>query len=566
MPAVSRPLVALRLAALAAASLAALPAAHAAGFSAPPVPPVGTRTVATADLLVNRPATTPCTVPLFGGVDFIGFSPVPYAFTPPAGCPGPWRRVVLSADFDVTAGRQFDRTAVIDLAGTNLYFGTTMEPGAATARAWHVERDVTEFSALFGAAQSGEAILYNVVNDTYTGHLHGSASLVFYPASPAAPAPRTATTVTALAPGLTALSPSNPTLSKTVTLARNTDRLVLSLVAQSQNNDEFWYTCVPDADADVLYSCPGTAFREVEVAVDGTPAGVAPVTPWIYTGGIDPALWAPTPGAQTLDFTPSQVDLTPFAGLMDDGQPHTVSVSVFNAQDNFSVTGTLLAFTDPTATVLSGAVTTNTLAAAPTVNVDDSRLVTHGAHTHGKVTVTSSRDFVIEGTLNTPRGPVTTTVSQKMQFRNAQTFDITDLVYDQDITQHTHVRETITTAGPDGTATRTTATHYPLTVGYHQTQSGNDLAIETTISQSLQTDTKSVDGHGHHRSRHYANTVAPHVVRTIDLTTNASTISDQHSSQRLVVNDTDVGCYDRTINVADSAVTSVVDGCTAAKR
>ena len=55
-------------------------------------------------------------------------------------------------------------------------------------------------------------------------------------------------------------------------------------------------------------------FREAEVSIDGTPAGVAPVYPWIFTGGIDPFLWQPIPGVHTLNFEPYRVDLTPFAG------------------------------------------------------------------------------------------------------------------------------------------------------------------------------------------------------------------------------------------------------------
>lgn len=86
------------------------------------------------------------------------------------------------------------------------------------------------------------------------------------------------------------------------------------MITQSQIGDEFWYTCVPNDVATELESCGGTAFREAEVSIDGTPAGVAPVYPWIYTGGVDPFFWEPIPGVQTLNFIPYRVDLTPFAG------------------------------------------------------------------------------------------------------------------------------------------------------------------------------------------------------------------------------------------------------------
>src|SRR5215813_4682060 len=88
---------------------------------------IGSINTATADPLLPRPATQPCVVPLFTMVEFANFSPKTFSYTPPA-CPGPWAKVVLRANFSVTAGRQFDRTANIWIGGTNVYFGTTSEP------------------------------------------------------------------------------------------------------------------------------------------------------------------------------------------------------------------------------------------------------------------------------------------------------------------------------------------------------------------------------------------------------------------------------------------------------
>ena len=93
-------------------------------------PVVGSSNVATAEPPIPLPPSTPCTVTLFENQQFADFNTKPFDFEPPAACPGPWQKVVLSADYSVTPGRQFDRTAQIWLGGAIIYFGTTQEPQA----------------------------------------------------------------------------------------------------------------------------------------------------------------------------------------------------------------------------------------------------------------------------------------------------------------------------------------------------------------------------------------------------------------------------------------------------
>src|SRR5437763_246221 len=96
-------------------------------FAAAAPPTVGSTNVAAADPLIPAPYTTPCTVTLYENKEFADFNVKPFDYAPPASCPGPWQKVVLSADFSVTMGRQFDRTAQIWLGGAIVYFGTTQE-------------------------------------------------------------------------------------------------------------------------------------------------------------------------------------------------------------------------------------------------------------------------------------------------------------------------------------------------------------------------------------------------------------------------------------------------------
>lgn len=277
-----------------------------------PTPQVGSSNPATAAPTVTRPTTTPCVVTLFENQEFIGFTPATFNYTPPANCPGPWAKVVFTADFTVTAGRQYDRTAAFYLGHANIYYGTTAEPRHNLSPSWHVERDVTDLSALFDSAQTGEANIGNYYSSYYNGIIYATAKLEFYPANPANPAPAVPNVVVPINGGggdAGTLNTGSDTISQTMTFPTNVDRAYLDVIAQSQSNDEFWYSCAPDSVAGELQNCGGGAFREAEVTIDGKPAGVAPVYPWIYTGGIDPYLWEPIPGIQTLNFVPYRLSL-----------------------------------------------------------------------------------------------------------------------------------------------------------------------------------------------------------------------------------------------------------------
>jgi hypothetical protein len=270
-----------------AARLAAVAALVVSGSAAAQSDPViGSRNVATADPVVGSPPSTPCTVTLFQDQAFANFDAKPFEYSPPADCPGPWQKVVLNADFSVTMGRQFDRTAQIWLDGAVIYFGTTQEPSSVNAPSWHIQRDLTDYSPLFTAAHDGHVRLDNFVGEygttTYDGVIHGSATVSFYPAvgtlvdhphRPDAVLPLSASADGSVAQ----LSTPDDRLAVTFTaLPTNIERAFLDVYAQSQGGDEFWYSCVTDELADTLFDCPGTAFREAEVFIDDQPAGVAP--------------------------------------------------------------------------------------------------------------------------------------------------------------------------------------------------------------------------------------------------------------------------------------------------
>ena len=456
---------------------------------APLLPKIGTSQPASIEPPVVKPTTKPCTVTLLSEQAFANFDNKPLSYKPVSGCAGPWAKVVFSADFTVTAGRQFDRTAKFFLGGANIYFGTTAEPRSALSPSWHVERDITELSALLKTAQTGQAILGNFVGTdsgtVYNGIIYANARLDFYPVNAVNPAPAVPDAVLAFPTNdTTRVSTTTDQSIGTFSFPRNLERIYLDVISQSQSSDEFWYTCVPSDVAGELENCGNSAFRETEVSIDGKPAGVAPVYPWIYTGGIDPYLWEPIPGIQTLNLKPYRVDLTPFAGVLADGKQHSVAVSVFNANSGFDVASTLLLYTGPAGSITTGALVSDTLSAAPTPQIEESLNTAADGTVSGPVTVSSARAWTISGYVNTSHGRVDTTIQASNSFGNMQDEKTSSVIFKQDLTQDTEQHELTTTTSVAGTVQTQHDISYPLIVDYNQApDSSGNYAITTSVKQ-----------------------------------------------------------------------------------
>jgi peptide N-acetyl-beta-D-glucosaminyl asparaginase amidase A len=535
--------------------------------SAPPAagPIVGSPNTATADPPVAVPGTTPCVVPLFAGLTFADFSPKLFRYAPSTACPGPWAKVVLAADFSVTAGRQFDRTASIWLGAANLYFGTTAEPSRTVSPSWHIERDLTDYRPLFTAPQPGMVQLDNLVNETFTGILSGSAELRFYPVARHAEPPRTADLVLPLSNGPTGgavgLATTAATLTRSFTLPTNIERAVLDVYAQSQSADEFWYTCVPDDLTGPLQSCGGTAFREAEIAVDGRPAGVAPIYPWIFTGGIDPNLWKPIPSVQTLAFTPYRVDLTPFAGVLGDGQPHEIAVRVFGANNFFATTASLLVFLDPRATHVHGAITEDTLTAAPSPTVTSNIATAADGTISGPVTVEATRRYRIAGYVDTSHGRVRTEVNAELQFANRQRFDITAALYRQRITQSTAILARTITEEHGHRTEQVVQQQWPLHVDFSFATNPDGSGAQTTaIDQGFERTDTTLDRGRLTAFQLVSNTVTPTDTLNFSAAGAVTSATGQASAQRYFAADLHGGCFSRDLTAAAGILTAVVDG------
>jgi hypothetical protein len=361
----------------------------------------------TAGPPVDRPGTASCTVPI---VDhgFADFTTYVNTFTPPAACPGPWSKVVLHLDGAVR-GRQFDRLGWLTIGDVMVFKTSTPEP-SPDGIAWSVEKDLTGYSALLRAPRTVAMFLGNIVNETYTGVLFIKVSLTFYAADRRHPAPAGASDVLPLA-GVS--HPDGQDLTGTVTVPRNTERLVAEVYATGSGGgcEEFWYITAPSATG---YSCPADPgpYREVQVLLDGRLAGIAEPFPHVYTGGwSNPYVWYVLPAPRAFDIRPISYDLSPYVGLLTDGAPHQVAVRVIGVpagQPGWDTPISFLAWRDP-----GGAQVTGRLLAQHAGPLTDTSTdaVVDGAH---RVTTQGAHSLDALGTVHTSHGWVTTAVRERL--------------------------------------------------------------------------------------------------------------------------------------------------------
>jgi hypothetical protein len=349
--------------------------------------------------------TVACSTELFS-LSFRDYNPKPFSFRP-LSClaKSGGRRLVLSLACNVTAGRQYDRSVYIWIEGALVLAGTTSEPRKGMAPSWTVEAEVTPFTSLLtGTTVSGQVSLGTEYDSTYNGLPSCTATLLAY-SDTGAKAPDV---VLPFAP-----VPNIPAAALLQSLPLHVAAVRLSVNAQGQNVDEFWWSCVPDNLSKPLQSCPNTAFRVLEVWVNGVLVTVGPVMPFVFTGGDDPELWMPTPNAQTLLMQPQYFDLEPGFFVGGVGTQHNVTVRVGPAPNSDwfvdasllltldeGVTGAgIVSHTGPPSLGATVSSTVNTTTLSGGINVDftasfDTTAFVVYSDSRGKVTTQRTRDFL----------------------------------------------------------------------------------------------------------------------------------------------------------------------------
>ncbi|MER7829428.1 peptide-N4-asparagine amidase [Streptomyces sp. NPDC095602] len=485
--------------------------------AAPPVPrPEGVRS---CEVTVAR-------------AQFRDFTPYRGSYTPPEECGSRWSAVVLRLEGKVR-GRQYDRLGHLAIGGVEVFRTSTPQP-SPEGITWSVEKDVTRYSDTLRRPQPVEMLIGNVVDDTHTGVIDVTVTLTFYAGrGPSDPAPDPAATPERVLPLGT---------DGTVTTPRNTERILAEVYATGSGGgcEEYWYLSVPTG---APYSCAAAdgPHREVRVSVDGRLAGVAAPFPTVWTGGwSNPFLWYVIPGPRALDVKPVVYDLTPFAGLLNDGRPHRVEVSVAGVPQGlpgWSTPVNLLLWQDEGRDVVTGALTRH----------DDGGLANTSVHTPGaphRVDTRAAHRLTVAGYVDTSRGRVTTTVTRAVGHTSVHRWGADENPDALDATWTDH--ETVTTGGT------TTRTHRTYTMDGETTLGAGDrLRTVLTLADRARTDVRR-DGRqlSYERLDH---------TYTGDATFTLGVPRDQRhavgtSMERYRLHSS-AGCHDRTLRTAQGVLT-----------
>ncbi|KAH7035842.1 peptide N-acetyl-beta-D-glucosaminyl asparaginase amidase A-domain-containing protein [Microdochium trichocladiopsis] len=365
-------------------------------------------------------------------------SPFVADYVPPA-CD--FNRVVIRFTSTVR-GRQYDRTGVMYLGDTEVWRLTTAQP-TADGIVWGWDKDMTHFLSLWRQPQKLIFDLENIVNDVYTGIFNTTLTATFFQSDvlvggqPPADLiiPISERTGAAGQPSQFTYPEQNAT--NTVAFPRNANRAVFSIAAKGQGSDEFWWSNVPQSAIhtfDAEYGqYPGySAWREIQVLVDGKLAGVSWPYPTIFTGGVVPQLHRPIVGIDAFDMREHEIDITPWLPLLCDGNEHTFTIQVIGLVDDGS-SSTSLSTTTESSWYLTGkvfvwldsetSVTTGTIpvVSQPAPSIAFSSKITQdaaGANETLEYQIDVSRKFSVTAKVKTEKSEGLVSWSQKLSYSN----------------------------------------------------------------------------------------------------------------------------------------------------
>lgn len=400
----------------------------------------------------------------------------------------------VTFNFTVTsAGRQFDRLALMFLNDTEIFRTSTAEP-TQKGIIWTYVKDMSNFLALFKEPQKIIFDLGNLVDDTYTGSWNTTLTATFFTAEDSINPADVIIPVSARKSADNSPSgfvvPDSKAVN-TITLPQNVKKAVFSISACGQAAEEFWWSNVLSSDTQAfngttLYGY--SPFRELQLLIDGTLAGVAWPFPVIFTGGIVPGFWRPVVGIDAFDLREDEIDISAFLPILCDGKEHTFEIRVAGISDdgngngnltetvgsNWVVTGKVFVWLDSSGRITSGTVPTIS-SPAPSLELQSSTQKSgNGTVKSLDYAVKVARSLSISSTIITSTGSHVVTWQQDLTYSNEGQFS--NGGNDQTNKQ--------TTSGLDVSDTYSKAFKYPLFVySTYQVLSGGNFTIVGDMSR-----------------------------------------------------------------------------------
>lgn len=322
---------------------------------------------------------------------------------------------------------------------TEIWRTSTAEP-TQNGIIWTYVKDMSVFLPLFKEPQKIIFDLGNIVDDTYTGSWNTTLTATFFQVED-----DTIDAVDVIIPVSARQSvtdspsgfvvPDSKAIN-TLVIPKNTERAVFSISACGQAAEEFWWSNVLQSDTNVFgndTTLPGySPFRELQLLIDGSLAGVAWPFPVIFTGGVVPGFWRPVVGIDAFDLREDEIDITPFVPVLSDGKEHSFEIRVAGIKDdgkgnayltetvgsNWVVTGKLFIWLDKDGSQTSGS--------APTIDAPKPSLgVSSTTHKGANGTVSSldysvmvTRNLSISSTIQTSSGSKVVSWQQNLRYSN----------------------------------------------------------------------------------------------------------------------------------------------------
>ncbi|PYH94433.1 hypothetical protein BO71DRAFT_419349 [Aspergillus ellipticus CBS 707.79] len=231
-------------------------------------------------------------------------------------------------------GTQYDRLALMYLGDTEVFRTSTAEP-TTNGIIWTYIKDMSQFNVLWKERQKLIFDLGNIITDVYTGSYNTTLTAYFsYEGNV-----RTPDAILPISARKSAQNASSdfelPSDNATVLyqFPPTTSRAVVSISACGQSTEEFWWSNVFSEDEWSFENTIGelygySPFREIQLYIDGTLAGVVWPFPIIFTGGVAPGFWHPIVGIDAFDLRQPEIDISPFLPLLTDNSTHSFEIKI----------------------------------------------------------------------------------------------------------------------------------------------------------------------------------------------------------------------------------------------